>query len=112
MGRSKLRSPGLKPKPLIDPALVEARKQRVLDNRVSLMQSGAQELLIWLKDNLRNGMAAAATQPDSYWEQFAALMVDAKLGTIGRRIRQIPALLQTDDWAPDLLDLFGQLYLF
>ena len=111
-GRTKLRAPGLKPKPLIDPALAEARKKRVLDDRVSLMQSGAKELLIWLKDNLRNGMAAAATQPDSYWEQFAALMVDAKLGAIGRRIRQIPILLQSDDWAPDLLDLFGQLYLF
>ncbi len=111
-GATKLRAPGLKPKPLIDPGLVEARKKRVLDDRVSLMQSGAQELLIWLKDNLRNGLAAAATQPDSYWEQFAALMVDAKLGAIGRRIRQIPHLIKSDDWAPDLLDLFGQLYLF
>lgn len=111
-GKEKLRPPGLKPKPLVDPALVEARQQRVLDDRVTLMRAGSAELLNWVKDNARLGLAALYRQPDEYWEQFAALMVDAKLGAIGKQIRQVPAILKSDDWSEALIDSLTRWYLF
>lgn len=89
----------------------EAR-QRTRDQRLESMQAGAADLERWLGKLIQHGLAEAQQHPEEYWEDMAARMIDAKLGSIGNRIRQWPALLQTDDWLDDLLRELAELYLF
>ncbi len=89
----------------------EAR-ERTRDQRLESMQAGAADLERWLCSLIQHGLAEAQQQPEAYWEDMAARMVDAKLGSIGNRIRQWPALLQTDDWLDGLLREMAELYLF
>lgn len=74
--------------------------------------AGIIELENWLQDLLQQGLAAALTRPPAFWEEFAARMVNAKLGGIARRIRSFQNWLQTDNAHERLLSEIGELYLF
>ncbi len=80
------------------------------ERRLQQMQTGAQDLKEWLMDLLRQGLATAYDQPESYWESIASRMVDAKLGTIGRRLRQLPLLFGHATWPEDLVEEIGDLF--
>jgi len=54
------------------------------DARVTLMASGVADLELWLKDLIRQGLAATEGQAYNYWQNISARMVDSKLGGIGR----------------------------
>lgn len=93
-------------------ALQRARaRSRQQEKRLEIMQRGMDQLQEWLRDLVRHGLAAAYEQPDSFWEDIAAQMVDAKLGAVGRRLRGVPQLLQRPDWPGMLLSELGELYL-
>lgn len=74
--------------------------------------AGAIELERWLQDLLRQGLATAIMRDTTFWEEFAARMVNAKLGGIARRIRTFKNWLSTDDAHQRLLMEIGELYLF
>lgn len=65
----------------------EALRQKNRDKRLDAMAAGLDELDARLRDILRQGLAAAEAHPPAFWEQMAARMVDAKLGSIARRLR-------------------------
>ncbi|MFN7117532.1 MAG: hypothetical protein ACK4TA_12090 [Saprospiraceae bacterium] len=73
---------------------------------------GVIELKNWLHDLVQHGLAAALARDPEFWEDFAARMVNAKLGGIARRIRTFKNWLQTDDAHERLLAEIGELYLF
>ncbi len=87
-------------------------RERARDQRLESMVAGAVDLEQWLCNLIQHGLAEARQQPGEYWEEMAARMVDAKLGSAGNRIRQWPAILQTDDWLDALLREIAELYLF
>jgi hypothetical protein len=87
------------------------QRERTRDKRIEAMRDGAADLERWLLDLVRLGLAAAAQQPEEFWENTAARMVDAKLGSVGRRIRQWKALLRAPDWHELLLGEIAELYL-
>ncbi len=64
-----------------------AQREKKRDKRMDTMAAGISELDAWLRDLVRQGIAAAESQPPAFWEQIAARMVDAKLGSIARRLR-------------------------
>lgn len=74
--------------------------------------AGIIELENWLQDLLQQGLAAALTREPAFWEEFAARMVNAKLGGIARRIRAFKNWLQNDNAHERLLSEIGELYLF
>lgn len=76
------------------------------------MQAGATELREWLLDLVRHGLAAALSREATYWDTFAARMVDAKLGSIGRRIRGFKNLQNQENAHEKLLAEIAELYLF
>lgn len=76
------------------------------------MQAGNRHLQIWLKDQLRQGLASLQAQPPQYWEEFASLMVDSKLGAIARRILRIKENLSAQRDFEVLIDEIAELYLF
>lgn len=76
------------------------------------MQTGISELREWLLDLIRHGIAKALSREATYWDTFAARMVDAKLGSIGRRIRSFKNLQNLEDAHEKLLSEIAELYLF
>ncbi len=62
---------------------------KVNEKRILEMQAGARELELWLLDLLRQGLASLDQVQDEYWEEIASRMVNAKLGSLARRIRTL-----------------------
>lgn len=91
-------------------ALSEKRRQN-REKRLLQMSAGLAELESWLTDLFRQGLATLEGQASSYFSDLAARMVDAKLGTLARRIRQLPLLMAQADWHGKLLAEFGDIYL-
>ncbi len=81
-------------------------------DRLDLMEKGVEQLHTWLNDVLRTGILEQDFSDDSLSE-VAARMVDAKMGSIGRRIRQFSQLDRTDlEWSDRLRHDLALLYLF
>jgi len=88
------------------------KTERIASKRYLSMQEGVIELKQWLSNLIRQGLAIAKEQPPSFWDDFAARMVDAKLGSIGKQIRSAKLLLLEEDWHDRLLGLVADLHLF
>lgn len=106
--RTAIQQPETRKAHLVDTADREAR----LAKRILEMKSGVDELDQWLKDLIRQGLSSAETAGYEFWDRMAARMVDAKLGSVGRRIRNLPQLLEQEHWHDDLLGVLSELYLF
>lgn len=94
------------------PHPIPLQSQRIASKRYASMQEGIIELKQWLSNLVRQGLAVAKDQPLDYWDAFAARMVDAKLGSIGKQIRLVKGFLGQEDWHERLLALIGDLHLF
>lgn len=80
--------------------------------RLDLMLKGTEQLHIWLLDIAQIGILEQDLSQDSLSE-VASRMVDAKMGSIGRRIRQLGAIDKTDaGWVQHLQTQLAFLYLF
>lgn len=82
------------------------------------MSAGLAELESWFADLLRQGLAAFEGQAESYCQELAARMVDAKLGGLARRIRQFPSRVKEagvagskNGWHERLLAEISDIYL-
>jgi hypothetical protein len=90
-------------------ATAAARRAERRQDRVA---EGVQELDLWLRDLVRQGLAAAQAQPARYWEQVAAHMVDAQAPGLARRVRAMHSTLMAGDgWAERLAQQIGLLHL-
>ena len=87
----------------------ERRKSR--EKRLAQMSEGLKELDIWLADILRQGLARTEEQGDTFWENLAARMTDAKLGGIGKRVLQLQNLRGTPAWHEKTTAALGDIYL-
>ncbi len=90
--------------------LAEKRKE-ARSKRLYQMAAGLAELENWLTDLFRQGLATLEGHSHEYWQSLAARMVDAKLGGVARRIRQLPLLMTEEDWHEKLLGELGDIYL-
>lgn len=81
------------------------------DKRITSMQEGAKELLLWLEDLVRQGLASAQTQPINFWEDFAAQMVDRKLSRVAREIRHMQQLLSVSNDYEQVIQRIAALFL-
>ncbi|MCI5081052.1 MAG: SWIM zinc finger domain-containing protein [Saprospiraceae bacterium] len=91
---------------------LHADNQKRLEKRIALMKSGLQELEAFLLDMSQQGLASLENEPASYWDEIAARMVDAKLGSIGRKIRSFKSIFEEPEWLDRLAGEIAQLYLF
>jgi len=74
--------------------------------RQGRVQSGIEELSLWLENLVRQGLAWAQTQPPSFWEQIASRMVDAQAPGLARLIRNLAALPGGPRWLGDIREYF------
>ncbi len=89
-------------------------KEKVSPERFMGMQAGNAELQSRLLDLIRGGLVALDLSAHSYFEEFAARMVDAQLGSIAKRIRSWATFRDQfpDTWHEKLLNELGELYIF
>ena len=89
-------------------------KEKVSPERFMGMQAGNAELQSRLLDLIRGGLVELDISSPQYFEEFAARMVDAQLGSIAKRIRSWSTFREQfpDTWHEKLLNELGELYVF
>jgi hypothetical protein len=89
-------------------------KEKVSPERFLGMQAGNAEFQSRLLDLIRGGLVELDLSPPQYFEEFAARMVDAQLGSIAKRIRSWATFREQfpDTWHEKLLNELGELYIF
>jgi hypothetical protein len=92
----------------------ENSKDKTRTERLEFMADGIQDLQNRLLDLIREGIANLDNTPPQYWNEFAARMVDAKVGGLSRRIKSWASLKERypESWYEQLLSEMGTLYLF
>ena len=101
-------------KPALPPGEVADLRaaERRAASREARVRAGLGELDLWLRDVVRRGLAAAQTQPYSFWEGPAARLVDAQAPGLARRVRALAGVPQSGgDWPGRLLGELGLLHL-
>ncbi|HEX8328369.1 MAG TPA: DUF5691 domain-containing protein [Hymenobacter sp.] len=80
--------------------------------RLARMTAGAEDLVAWLEDLIRAGLATLDQQPASFWESQAARLVDNQLPGLAATLRELATLRHAHaDWPARLLGRLGELYL-
>lgn len=79
--------------------------------RIGQITEGISELKLWLYDAVRLGTAELYQQPESYWQEKSARMVDAKAPGIATRIQKIAEHFSRQNWQHHVLEELGSLYL-
>lgn len=74
--------------------------------RLEEMATGIAELEIWLTDIIREGLASLDNRDETYWNAVSAKMFDAKLSSIGRRMRSFPFLNGHEQLLLELGDIY------
>jgi hypothetical protein len=93
---------------VVDPAAQAKRVQQ----RYNKVAAGMQDLELWLRDLVRQGLAAAPGQPYSFWDSVAARMVDAQAPGVARQFREMASIPHSGaGWQERLLEQLGLLYL-
>lgn len=91
-----------------DPAAAERRAEQ----RAARVASGLDELDQWLKDQVRQGLAATPKTSYLHWDTIAARMVDAQAPGLAERLRSLAAVPHTGaGWESRLLEEYAMLRL-
>ncbi len=90
----------------------EQAQQKRAAKRESRVESGLQLLESALADLINQGLAAARSQPPSYWSQLASRLVDAQAPGLARRVAALgDSLVSSGDWQSIALAEMGRLQL-
>ncbi|MBW8686122.1 SWIM zinc finger family protein [Chitinophaga rhizophila] len=82
----------------------QARQQKVED--------GIYELLLWMKDIVRNGLLQLPEKGSSYWENMARRMVDAQAPGLAGMIRALSEInFYGEGWQHQFMEQFLRIYL-
>jgi hypothetical protein len=93
------------------PADEKAQRRRAAQ-RESRVSDGLARLDVWLRDLVRNGLAAVETKPPSFWDDQAKRLVDAQAPGLASRVARLGALPgPSRDWPERLLAELGRLKL-
>lgn len=88
-----------------------ARSKRAA-TRESRVAAGVATTAVWLRDMLRQGLAATPSLPRSHWDQAAARMIDAQAPGLARMIRELSLLPYSGDaWQGRMLAAMSRLHL-
>jgi len=87
----------------------QAKRAQMRYNKVT---AGMQDLELWLRDLVRQGLAVAQGQPYSFWDNAAARLVDAQAPGVARLLREMASIPHSGiGWEERLLTQLGRVYL-
>ena len=96
------------PKPLADPAAAQRRAEQ----REARVAAGIMELDSWLRDQVRQGLAASQRAGYLHWDDISARMVDAQAPGLAERLRALAAVPHSGPgWDGRLLEEYALLWL-
>jgi hypothetical protein len=87
----------------------KAKRQQA---RHAKMQAGTQELALWLRDLVRQGLAALPERPKTYFNAMAQRLVDAQCSALAATVRALRDLEYRtgDHWQERATDLVARLW--
>jgi SWIM zinc finger len=89
--------------------VAQAKRAQMRYNKVT---AGMQDLELWLRDLVHQGLAVAQGQPYSFWDTAAARLVDAQAPGVARMLREIASIPHSGiGWEERLLIQLGRVYL-
>ncbi len=87
----------------------QAKRQQSREQKVN---SGINELLIWIKDIVRNGILTVPEKEVAYWDNMARRMVDAQASGLAAMVRELGAAdFWKEGWQSNFMDKLLKLYL-
>src|SRR6185369_3771692 len=101
----------------------EKARARRIATRERRVEGGIEEFRIWLQDLARRGLAEVVSEGYKPFDAMAARLVDAQAATIARMVRGVGWRVAGGargratedaanvDWADDLLDVMGRMFL-
>ena len=96
------------PKQIVD---AEAQIERVAE-RMAKVAAGLNDLELWLKDIVRQGLASLPEQPQKFWRTMAARMIDAQAPGVARMVNDLAGVMATGEgWQEKMLERLSKLYL-
>lgn len=102
--------PGASPRH--EQAAAQTAKAKRAAERDRKIRAGLDDLEVWLRDLLRQGLASAQSEPRSFWEAPAARLVDAQAPGAARMLREMRDLTALGDgWQDQMLLRIARLYL-
>lgn len=93
------------------PIDVEKQAKRASE-REAKVKAGVQELELWLKDIVRQGVVSIQSQSYVFWDKIAARMVDAQISGVARMLREIASIPASGEgWQERLLEKLSRIHL-
>ncbi|MBS1562972.1 MAG: SWIM zinc finger family protein [Bacteroidetes bacterium] len=90
----------------------EAAKVKRQQAREQSVEGGMQELLLWMKDIIRNGILGMPEKGPAFFENMARRMVDAKAPGLAGMIKTLGNInFYKEGWQTVFLDQLGRIYL-
>jgi hypothetical protein len=95
-----------------DKPVDEAAQAKRQEARTKKVAAGIQELRIWLKDIIRNGILSMPEKSAGYWDNMARRMVDAQAAGLAVRIRELASTrFWEENWQDGFMNQLIQIYL-
>ncbi|HYG40588.1 MAG TPA: hypothetical protein VD908_18300, partial [Cytophagales bacterium] len=90
----------------------EKAQAKRADARAKKVSQGVEEISLWIKDLIRNGLISVPEKAYSFWQDPAARMVDAQAPGLSGMIRGLAGINYfKEGWQGDLLHKLVQIYL-
>jgi hypothetical protein len=87
----------------------QAKRQQAREQKVS---AGISELLIWIKDIVRNGILTVPEKNAAYWDNMARRMVDAQATGLAAMVKELSATnFWNEGWQSSFMDNLLRLYM-
>ncbi len=111
-GRQKRAEQRVRQKPRAERVSDERAQAKRTAERESKVSLGLDELDLWLRDLMRQGLAGAQTQPAKFWAAMAARMEDAQALGLARMLQELPGVCSSGEgWQDRLLERLARLHL-
>lgn len=95
-----------------DKTVDEAAQAQRQQARMQKVEDGIDELLLWIKDIIRNGILQLPEKGTSYWENMARRMVDAQASGLAAMVRSLGEInYYREGWQHLFMDQLLRIYL-
>jgi uncharacterized Zn finger protein len=101
-----------KPEPEDKKAPDPAAQNKRATAREAKVSAGIEELRLWIKDLIRNGLIGIQEKSHEYWEQPAARMIDAQAPGLSLMVRRLGEINYfSENWQSEVLQHLLRIYL-
>ncbi len=95
-----------------DKPVDEAAQAKRAQQREQKVSDGAGELLLWIKDIVRNGILNMPEKNPVYWENMAKRMIDAQASGLAGMVNELGSInFYKEGWQSGFMDVLVRMYM-